>query len=563
MQLQPLTHEIVDESICLAVGEQPVDFFQQPFALQSTTSRRSEQPIVRHRTPEEVRQPRRELRIVEPVARDRVAFDEIDKVPRCQHSLQRNSIGVGRLLTGITFRAKCPYVIRQFLLLDSPPPCSLGEPLQVFGDHFDRRVIRRQQTVASRSFRLGFERSFPLDPIQQHRGKESVSLVVEHLRSVRLEQSRFAAMREDVAAAVEGVAEGCTGPTINDIGRDDAKVERHWHFQKHFELMHLRAVLGSRDVEIDEAIDSLFAGPLADAEVRRLAADRTNAARLNADFVKPAVLRTAVAKPVRRQRLMHVAGIKQMPQRALDTEPVHHFLLSLPAVVTQLGSGLANLASLARRNRKGTIQYEPRRAVVAINMGRRKRQLGPNPLEAVPQRVFVQFARFGRIVAHAEQVIDRILVFLATEPIVCHRRPRCHARCLTLLKERSEIRDERCNLRLCWPGLCLRRHFATVDPLEGFCPVVAIQAPLEVARQPVDPDISLFLLRAMTADAVLLQKRFKRLGSVNGTTGAEASGKKEHVSDKHRIRSLRAGVRTGPKTRCTAPHPVSGDAAGQ
>jgi hypothetical protein len=67
----------------------------------------------------------------------------------------------------------------------------------------------------------------------------------------------------------------------------------------------------------------------------------------------------------------------------------------------------------------------------------------------------------------------------------------------------------------------------------------------------------------MTADAVLLQKRFKRLGSVNGTTEAEASGKKEHVSDEHRIRSLRLWVRPGPKTAGTAPSPVNGDAAGQ
>ena len=37
-----------------------------------------------------------------------------------------------------------------------------------------------------------------------------------------------------------------------------------------------------------------------------------------------------------------------MPQRSLDSETVEYFLLSLPAVVTQFGGGLANLASLAR-----------------------------------------------------------------------------------------------------------------------------------------------------------------------------------------------------------------------
>ena len=173
----------------------------------------------------------------------------------------------------------------------------------------------------------------------------------------------------------------------------------------------------------------------------------------------------------------------------------------------------------------------------------------------MPQRVFVQLARLGRIVAHTEQVIDRVLIFLATEPIVHHSRPRCHARCPPLLDERVEIRDERSDLGLCWPGLCLRGHFATVDPLEGFCPDVAVEARLEITRQPVDPDISLFLLRAMTADAVLLQKRFKRLGSVNGTTEAKTGNKKEPSSDKHRIRSLRLWVSPRPKNRLYGPPP--------
>ena len=51
---------------------------------------------------------------------------------------------------------------------------------------------------------------------------------------------------------------------------------------------------------------------------------------------------------------------------------------------------------------------------------------------------------------------------------------------------------------------------------------MAVQARLEIARQPVDPDISLFLLRAVAADAVLLEKRFKRFRPADGTGTGEA-----------------------------------------
>src|SRR6185369_11349148 len=160
--------------------------------------------------------------------------------------------------------------------------------------------------------------------------------------------------------------------------------------------MHLWAVLGGRDVKLDEPIDSLFTGPLADAEVRRLATNRPSAARLNADFVEPAVLRPDLPKPVRRKRMIHVARIQQMSQRSLDAEPVQRLLLILAAAVTQLGSRLANLASITRSHRKGPVQHEPRRAVIPIDMRRRERQLRPNPLEPMPQRVFVQLTGLRR-----------------------------------------------------------------------------------------------------------------------------------------------------------------------
>ena len=57
--------------------------------------------------------------------------------------------------------------------------------------------------------------------------------------------------------------------------------------------------------------------------------------------------------------------------------------------------------------------------------------------------------------------------------------------------------------------------------------MVAVQARLEIARELVDPDISLFLLQAMTADAVFLQKRFQRFGPADGAHRAQASSEQQ------------------------------------
>ena len=96
MQLQPLPREVVDEAVGLAVRQHPVHFLLQPVAIQRAAFGRGEQAVVGHRTPEEIREPRGEFRVVEPFAGHRVAFDEIDEVPRSQHALHRDAIGVGQ-----------------------------------------------------------------------------------------------------------------------------------------------------------------------------------------------------------------------------------------------------------------------------------------------------------------------------------------------------------------------------------------------------------------------------------------------------------------------------------
>ena len=57
------------------------------------------------------------------------------------------------------------------------------------------------------------------------------------------------------------------------------------HLEKHFEFVNLWTVFRRRDVKFNESVNSLLTGPLANAEVGRLAAGRANSAGLKAKFV--------------------------------------------------------------------------------------------------------------------------------------------------------------------------------------------------------------------------------------------------------------------------------------
>ena len=89
--------------------------------------------------------------------------------------------------------------------------------------------------------------------------------------------------------------------------------------------------------------------------------------------------------------------------------------------------------------------------------------------------------------------------------------------------------------RLCF---ILRRHFAGIDFLHDLGPDLTVHAGFEVARQLIQPQITLGFLGAMTRNAVFLQKTFKRLGCV-----AKAhNGDKQENGNEPRPRALRAQV---------------------
>ena len=140
----------------------------------------------------------------------------------------------------------------------------------------------------------------------------------------------------------------------------------------------------------------------------------------------------------------------------------------------------------------------------------------------MPERILVELAWLGRVVPHAEEVVDRVLIFLAAQAVVRHRRPGRHPRGLPGLEQAVEVRHERRDLSLRRPRLGLGGHLAGIDPLEHVGPVTGVTAQLEVAREAVHADVALLLLRPVAAAAVLQEKGLERLGRADASGHADA-----------------------------------------
>ena len=121
-----------------------------------------------------------------------------------------------------------------------------------------------------------------------------------------------------------------------------------------------------------------------------------------------------------------------------------------------------------------------RRLEVTVHMRRRQRQLRANAVEPVPARIFAE--RTGRVgvEAHAEQVVDRVGVFLTTEPEKrdgrAHRKPRGTARGQPGGDPVRHLADGLGRRLL----LVLRRHLARVDAQHDLVPRLGDEEVVEV-----------------------------------------------------------------------------------
>ncbi len=100
---------------------------------------------------------------------------------RRQHTLQGDAISGGRFFTVLYGRMVGAQIILQLLRLHDPAPGAFGKALQVFGDDIGRGILWWQHAVSAGFLRVGHQRAFPFHPVQNHRGENTVALVVKHL----------------------------------------------------------------------------------------------------------------------------------------------------------------------------------------------------------------------------------------------------------------------------------------------------------------------------------------------------------------------------------------------
>lgn len=166
------------------------------------------------------------------------------------------------------------------------------------------------------------------------------------------------------------------------------------------------------------------------------------------------------------------------------------------------------LGKLFRRDRRqGLVQHRLGGGEMFLHMRRRERQHRADAFKTLPARILGQAGRIGGVEIHAEQIADRVRVFLAGQFVEGHTLAPGEPGLLALLDlPRDPFRDAR---RLRRPGLgfTLRRHFARADPLHHIRPVRGGKWRGEIPGQRVQPEIPLLLLLPVTAEAVLGQER--------------------------------------------------------
>ena len=141
----------------------------------------------------------------------------------------------------------------------------------------------------------------------------------------------------------------------------------------------------------------------------------------------------------------------------------------------------------------------------------------------MPAGVFVELSLLGGIIAYAQQVIDGVLILLSAQAIMRHHRTCRLTRGAACLQGAVEARHECGDLRLRRLGflVLLRRHFAGVHLLHGLGPMMGVGAEFEIAGELVEAQVAFFLLRAVTAGAMLLDEGFVGLRSADDTRQAQ------------------------------------------
>ena len=179
--------------------------------------------------------------------------------------------------------------------------------------------------------------------------------------------------------------------------------------------------------------------------------------------------------------------------------------------------------------RIGPGEHRVGRGEIPLDVRRRERKHRTDPVESAKDRVLVEHARLGDLEPHAEQVGDRVGIFLPAQAVVGHRTAGGHAGRLARGQLARDPLDHARDLVGGRPRLLLGGHLPGVDPRHHLGPPLGCQLAREGAVERVEAKLPLLHLAVVATDAVLLEKRVGhaagRPAGRGGVTRARCQGR--------------------------------------
>ena len=334
------------------------------------------------------------------------------------------------------------------------------------------------------------DRPFELDPVDDQERQDRLALFIREFRLPGISALFDAEKRSQIVAARARQVRG-TGRLVGQAKHVIARRQVNARFQRDgLVLGRDHVLLQQHPLEVDRIDRDMRSAPSWGFETAQLDAHQVVAG--NRHFQK-----------VRRTRLPY-KGTARPHIKADFVDPVLETFDTQRAAM----SSRPPVYDLAGRLLQGKrfLQRALGRGEVFFDVGRREGQHRPDPLEAVPIRIFRQTGGVGGVVMHAQQIVDGVGVFVAGELLKSHALALGQPGGFAFLEPRGKPVDDLGGFFRRGLRLLFRRHFARTDALHDVAPAHGRTTGNEISGKGVEPEISLLLLLSVTAQAVRLEK---------------------------------------------------------
>ena len=477
-ELEPLQREVIHERGGARVLEHPAHLAVE-IGGEFFVPREAEQRVVRRGTPQEIREPRRELEFIERmrpgVLRLRVGFQAEDEFRRRQHRGDRPPQSVRPAFVvphGVVHhRAQPP----DFLLRAGPPPRPPDELREHLAHLLALRLVGGESHQRLVRWRACIERAFGFEKLHAQRRRLLPGGRFERGQRDPLDRRSPGDFQLDDLRALF-VPRG-------DLRRFQNPAWRHRPERHAIELREFRGGRRLRDLR-----------PRGEQRHAHRPIRRAFGVKFCA-YPVFAFLREA-------HRRIQRPGENRFLARGVDRAE---------AVLRHGGRrGLAVFArhrALRRRShaeRDGLLRDPLRRVQIALHEHRRNREHIRDVVEPEAHLVAREIRR--RFEIHAEQVANGVVVFRAIQS--AHRGAAgVGRRAVRRGKDRLHRRDKRRALGRRWLRLVVRRHVARLHHLQHLAPLLACAQQRPIIAHRVQRQPRLLLLLSMAGNAVLFHKR--------------------------------------------------------